>query len=317
MEQLTGWLETAFVASPDTGTKIGISLLVIVLLWVTRIVGVRLVNARIDDIRLRYRTRKGFTYAAAVIGVLVIGALWLEGVRSLATFLGLFTAGLAIALKDLVENVAGWAFIVWRRPFRVGERIQIGEHSGDVIDIRLFQFSLLEIGNWVDADQSTGRVIHIPCGMTLREPLVNYSRGFHFIWNEIPVLVTFESDWRKAKDILAGIVARDADELSEEAQRRVREASQRYMIFYEKLTPTVYTRVEDSGVLLTMRYLCEPRRRRGTEEKIWEDVLDEFSLHPEIDFAYPTRRFFDNRTEGYPGSPDAASGSRREGGLGL
>ena len=60
-------------------------------------------------------------------------------------------------------------------------------------------FSLMEIGNWVDAEQSTGRVIHVPNGKIFSEPLANYTDGFQYIWNEIPVLVTFESDWKKSQ----------------------------------------------------------------------------------------------------------------------
>ncbi len=81
----------------------------------------------------------------------------------------------------------------------MGDRIQVGNFAGDVIDLRIFQFTLMEIGNWVDADQSTGRVIHIPNGKVFTEMLANYSKGFHYIWNEIPFLVTFESNWKKQK----------------------------------------------------------------------------------------------------------------------
>ena len=70
------------------------------------------------------------------------------------------------------------------------------------------------------------------------------------------------------------------------------------MIFYKTFTPTVYTSVRDSGVLLTIRYLCHPRQRRGSTQAIWEDVLDQFAAAPGIDFAYPTRRFFDQAVEG-------------------
>src|SRR3989441_12617332 len=110
-------------------------------------------------------------------------------------------SGLAIALKDPVTNLAGWIFIVWRRPFEVSDRVEIGGHKGDVIDIRLLQFTLNEIGNWVNADQSSGRIIHIPNGKVFTEPVANYDKGFKYIWNEVPVLVTFESDWRQAKAI--------------------------------------------------------------------------------------------------------------------
>ena len=74
-----------------------------------------------------------------------------------------------------------------------------------LIDLRIFQFTLMEIGNWVDADQSTGRIVHVPNGSVFVTPLANYAKGFQYIWNEIPVLVTFESDWRRAKEILEGI----------------------------------------------------------------------------------------------------------------
>lgn len=74
------------------------------------------------------------------------------------------------------------------------------------------------------------------------------------------------------------------------------------MIFYSRLTPIVYTSVKDCGVLLTIRYICEPRRRRDSEQAIWEDVLKEFAGCPDIDFAYPTQRFYNNVLEGKEGT---------------
>lgn len=278
------------------------SVAILVALAILHRIAVRIIWSRIEDVRLRYRWRKIASYSLFAVGVLLIGPIWIDAFRSVATFFGLLSAGLAIALRDMITNLAGWLFIAWRRPFQVGDRIQIGDFAGDVIDQRAFQFTLLEIGNWVAADQSTGRVIHVPNGKVFTEPLANFSQGLEYIWNELPVLVTFESDWRKAKRILQEIAVRHGDTLSEEAERRVLSSVRRFMIFYSTLKPIVYTGVEDSGVLLTIRYVCEPRRRRGTAEKIWEDVLDEFAKHDDIDFAYPTRRLYDNVVEGKPGA---------------
>jgi small-conductance mechanosensitive channel len=214
----------------------------------------------------------------------------------------LVSAGIAIALRDPLVNLAAWVFIVWRRPFTVGDRIEIGSNRGDVIDLRIFQFTLMEIGNWVDADQSTGRIIRIPNGKVFTEMLANYSKGFKYIWNEIPVLVTFESNWRKGKEILSEIGTRHAEHLTEKAAKRVKEASAQMMVFYATLTPAVYTSVKDSGVMLTIRYLCKPRERRGTEQAIWEDILTAFAQRDDIDFAYPTQRRVDNVREGKKGA---------------
>jgi len=172
---------------------------------------------------------------------------------------------------------------------QVGDRIEIAQHAGDVIDVRIFQFTLLEIGNWVDADQSTGRMIHVPNGRVLSDVVANYNRGFQYIWNEVAVLVTFESNWREAKAILERIATQHAASVTGEAARQIEEASRQFMIVYNKLTPTVYTSVRDSGVLLTVRYLCDPRQRRTTTEAIWEDILTGFAQRPDIDFAYPTQ----------------------------
>lgn len=278
------------------------SLGLILALWLVQRALVWLLFQRLESPRQRYRWRKVINYTAVGVGVLLMARVWLVGLTSLATFLGLVSAGLAIALSDLVTGIAGWVFILTRRPFELGDRIEMGEYRGDVIDLRPFAFSLVEIGNWVDADQSTGRIVHIPNGRILKEPLANYTQGFDYIWHELPVLVTFESDWEKAKAILVETVNKNAESLSDSAARRVRMAARRYYIVFSKLTPIVYTSVEDSGVLLTMRFLCQPRRRRGTSEAIWEDVLREFAKHDDIDLAYPTQRIYNNRLEGKPGA---------------
>ena len=298
METLTNWIAQATKLSPWVQGNLFTSIIIILILWLLRTLVMSIVLRRTEDVRLRYRWRKTSKSIAVVLGLVLVGRVWFEGIQSLATFLGLVAAGLTIALKDLVTAIAGWLFIIWRRPFNVGDRIQIGQNAGDVIDISIFKFTLMEIGNWVDADQSTGRVLHIPNGMVLSDVVSNYSRGFQYIWNELPVLVTFESDWKKAKTILQEITTKHAQHSSEVAQKRIQEASRRFMIFYSVLTPTVYTSVAESGVLLTIRYLCEPRTRRGTAETIWEDILHQFAAHKDINFAYSTRRFYDNLREG-------------------
>ena len=299
---ILNWIAQITKLSPWVQTNLFTSIIIILILWLLQTLVMSIVVRRVEDVRLRYRWRKTSKSVAAALGVVLVGRVWFEGIQSLATFLGLVAAGLTIVLKDVVTAIAGWFFIIWRRPFNVGDRIQIGQHAGDVIDVRIFKFTLMEIGNWVDADQSTGRVLHIPNGLVLSEIVSNYSRGFQYIWNELPVLVTFESNWKKAKTILQEIVTKHAQHSSEVAQKHIQEASRRFMIFYSVLTPTVYTSVAESGVLLTIRYLCEPRTRRGTSETIWEDVLHQFAAHNDIDFAYPTRRFYDNLREGELGT---------------
>ncbi|HAW81607.1 MAG TPA: mechanosensitive ion channel protein MscS, partial [Balneola sp.] len=154
--------------------------------------------------------------------------------------------------------------------------------------------------NWVDADQSTGRVIHIPNHTVFTEQLANYTSDFQFIWNEIGIMVTFESDWKKAKEILSTIAHEESQDFIEQAKAQIKKAAKSYLIEYRYLTPIVYTNVKDSGVMLSIRYLTDPRRRRGSAQAIWERALDEFSENDSIDLAYPTIRVFNNPKEGKP-----------------
>jgi len=298
MKTISDFIQNMLGFGPEIQGKI-LSTIIFVVIWflLDRLLK-KLIFDKIDDYTLRYQWQKIVKYITAIIMIMLLTKIWFGAFESIGTYLGLVSAGLAIAFKDLLVNLAGWVFIMIRKPLTVGDRVQIGDVTGDVIDIRIFQFSVIEIGNWVDADQSTGRIIHIPNGIVFVKPQANYTAGFEYIWNEIPVLLTFESDWKKAKEILIDAVNKHAVHLSQDAQKQIKEAAKKFLIFYKNLTPIVYTSVKDSGVQLSMRYLCHARRRRTTEELIWEEVLEQFAKHKDIDFAYPTQRFYNNINEG-------------------
>jgi small-conductance mechanosensitive channel len=285
---------TKFFTYSSIQVKIIATILAFFMYWVIKKLSMKFVNKVSDDIKIRYQWKKTLGYIGFILFFIIIGRIWFKGIESIATYFGLVSAGIAIALKDPITNVVAWFFILSRNPFDIGERIQIGDYAGDVIDINVFKFTLLEIGNWVDGDQSTGRIVHIPNGQIFTKTLANYGKGFKYIWHEIPVLLTFESDWKKAKEILNQIVMGHAAHISKAAEKRIKKAKERFLIYQTNLEPAVYTKVEDSGVLLTVRYLCNPRKRRNTEQAIWEEILTEFANYPDIDFAYPTTRFYKN-----------------------
>jgi len=278
--------------SPELLQKLILTIVLLLLLSLVRFLCNVIIKRRIPDAMKSYRWRRAILYSYSVLLIVLIGPIWIKGIASLTTFLGLASAGVAVAMHDTIANVAGWFFIMSRKPFKVGDRIEIGQITGDVIDIRIFQFSVVEVGNWIDADQSTGRIVHVPNSKVLREALANYQIGFEYIWHEIPVLITFESDWKKAKRLLQKIANDNVENLLKGAQEQIRRAAEKYFIFYGALTPIVYTTVKDSGVLLTMRYLVNPRQRRSSEQQIWESALDAFDEEHDIELAYPTTRFY-------------------------
>ncbi len=251
----------------------------------------RVVNNRTDEVTWQYRMSKSVDYSILVLGVFLIGRLWFPGLEDIATYLGLLSAGIALALRDPITNLAGWLYLISKRPFVLGDRIEVGKNAGDVVDTGLWDFTLLEIGNWVDAEQSTGRIIQIPNSVVFTQPIANYTQGFSYLWNELPVLITFESDWKLAKRILLQII-QEHDHISSEAREEAKKKARRFMIRYRTLAPMVYTNVEESGIELTIRYICKVRERRTTTHELWEQILSAFEHEANIRLAYPSQAFY-------------------------
>lgn len=288
---MINWVRDTFEVSENAARLIA-SGGVIVLLAMIRFSILFAVKRRIDDPSVWYRVRKIASYAVWIVGLIALSSIWVTG-GELTTYLGLVSAGLAISLADPIKDLAGWLFIVLRRPFRIGDRVEVEGHIGDVVDIRVFRFSMLEIGNWVDADQSTGRLIHIPNLVVWASPIANYSEGFQFVWHEVPVLVTFESDWEKTEEIVQAALDEHAEHHEPtRARAELRESMAAYRIRYTHTTPATYVTVKDSGVMVTGRILVEVRKRRQIEGAMWKSILRAIGNEPDVDLAYPTIRAY-------------------------
>ncbi len=284
------------VITPELRDRLLSTLVLIAVLVAVRSIISRTLRARISNATVQYRWVRVVNYAIVAIGFLLVGRLWSSGIGQLGTFLGLLSAGLAIALREPITNMAGFLLLLWRRPFRVGDRIQINDIAGDVVDMRLFQFSLLEIRGRFSADQPTGRIVHIPNATIFHTPQFNASDGFPYLWAELPVVVTFESNWEKAKQAFIEIAARHASK-SADLQQSMRV---RYAIGPIDADANVFTSVNDDGVVLTIRALTPVRGARKVSQAIWEDVLRQVAQWDDVDFAYPTTRIYNNRREGKP-----------------
>lgn len=268
------------------------TLITLVAVLVLRRIVRRVLAANVTDTEGEYRANKIVNYLTTAVFLITVAFIWVDAFDDLSTYLGLVSAGIAIALADLLKNMAGWIYIISRRPLNVGDRVEVRDFKGDVVDIRLFRFSLMEVGGWVGAEQSTGRLVHVPNGLVFTHEVANYTEGFAYIWHEIPVLITFESDWKLAERLMLDVLKNDAPDIEGPAGTTIRATARRYSIRVGTLTPTVYLSVKDSGVQLTARFLVEARTRRGREDRVWRAILETFAAEPTIDLAYPTVRTY-------------------------
>lgn len=251
---------------------------------------VLLINQQIDHVGRRHQLRVYSRTVTLIVILLGLVALWLPNGQIFLSVLALFAAALTVTLSRPITNVMAWLVIVTRAPIRVGDRVEIGEVHGDVVDIGILHTHLLELGNWVDAQQSTGRVVHIPNSFIFDGPVFNATDQFNLIWNEMDFYLTVESDWETARDILINLATPLHATIEQAALEAAERMTQRYAYKRGITTPFVYVKLLRDGLKLSLRYLCIPRRRRGTAHDITIGFLSAIRENPRIVLAAPSYR---------------------------
>ena len=150
----------------------------------------------------RYKVRKFVVFTGYLAILLFLAILFEDRLGRLSFALGVAGAGVAVALQDLLASIAGAFSIGFSKLYVVGDRVQIGETRGDVIDIGLLRTTLMEVGSWVGRDLYSGRIVRIPNNAVLKGSVFNYSQGFRFIWDQIKVVFTITSDATLARATL-------------------------------------------------------------------------------------------------------------------
>ena len=264
--------------------QVGVSLLIAGVLLGLRKLTLRLLRPRQHSKAAFVRWRKQSAYLMAVLLALLLFPVWLPSIQNLLAVIGIFGAGVLIVLKEVILNLAGWFYILVRKPFEEGNRIAVSNMIGDVIDIRLLEFSMIEVRAREDGGQSTGRVVHIPNSVLFTQPLANSSKEFVFNWNELRIPLTPKSNWQKAVTLLEEIAQTTLEAVAGDDQRIV-QSEEKYAIRYSKLTPGIYVEVRGGVILVTLRHLAEPRSSRQISDRLWRAILARFGQEADIEIS--------------------------------
>ena len=213
-----------------------------------------------------------------IITTLLIFGIWIQRLGDLSVALGILAAGLAFALQEVIGSIAGWTTIITGRPFSIGDRIETGGIRGDVVDIGVLRTTLMEIGNWVSGDHNTGRIVTLSNAFIFKEPLYNYSAHLRFVWDEIRVPITYESNWKKGIEILANTVFEHLayKELLPKAQKQRRELRRRLAVKMTPIEPRTYVKITDNWIELSLVYPVDTDLRRSFRSEISQRLLAEF-----------------------------------------
>ncbi len=274
----------------DNATKLLLSLAVIgaallvrfAIVWL-----VRLSTGEEPNERTVFWTRQGASLVTTLIACLALVSIWFKDPTRLGTAAGLIGAGLAFALQKVVTAFAGYLVILRGKTFTVGDRITMGGVRGDVISLGFLQTRIMEMGEpptaqsdstpiWVRARQHTGRIVSVTNDKVFDEPIYNYTREFPFMWEEVKVPVTYQTDRKLAENILLDCAREVTEPVKERAESANKAFEKRYFTDLGSLEPRVFMRITDNWVEMNLRILVPVRGVRDLMDELTRLVLERF-----------------------------------------
>ncbi|WP_276253734.1 mechanosensitive ion channel family protein [Halomontanus rarus] len=276
---------------PTVATVPGDVIVSKVLLAVAVLAGTYGLYVLVQQVLVRPMVSKRRAHDARNVFRLVLGSLAIVGLLGVLTeqWLGvLFSLGIVgfavtFALQQPLFSLLGWLYITIKRPYQVGDRVQIGEASGDVLEVDFLVTTLWEInGDLVTTNQPSGRVVTLPNSTVLSAEVFNYSwEELPYVWNELPVQVAYETDLEFARQELRTVAEEYLGEEMERNVARYRELLDETPVELEvRSGPTVNVSQEESWVTLRVRYLVHTRRSQRVKNELYERVLARFNEHP-------------------------------------
>jgi small-conductance mechanosensitive channel len=222
----------------------------------------------------------------AIFVIMLFG--FLPDLATTALGIGLLGAAFTFAMQKPLLNVAGWVVITYRQLYLIGDRVEVGGVKGYVVDIGLQTTELQEFGGWMPGDEFTGRVVEIPNCVVFDGPTNNYTRDFPFVWDDVDITVTYESDIDAAKEIAISSANEVVGGIMYDNFEKYRHALAIRDLEGSLLrTPEVRLRFAPSGVDLHVVYFVPVDRRGSLKTRLVEKLWRRFSEDPRVEIAYP------------------------------
>ena len=209
---------------------------------------------------------------------LILIYFWNDYISDIITLISFISAAFAIAIRDIILNWFCGLYIKINHPFKLENRIEVNGVKGDVIGLSILNFELLEVSEKDENGQSTGIVVNFPNSCIFSYPVKNLTKGFKYIWNEIKIDLDLNCDLVKNKQAIYKIINNIdiVKNIPRKMKNQIGEVSTTYRIYYNNYDPIIYTKIENSHIVLTLRYLIHPKKARYVESVIWNKIYDKY-----------------------------------------
>jgi small-conductance mechanosensitive channel len=259
------------------------AILLTLILGVARASDVYLIG-RIEDPVPRYNLRRIQRLIVGLLMAFVAVTMWSNWYTTIVS-LGLISLILGFALQTPITSFIGWIYIMIRAPYRVGDRIKIGDATGDVIDVSYLDTTLWEFGGYLSTDHPSGRIIRFPNSEVLSSAVYNYTWPlFPYVWNEIIFNIAYESDLDFVANTMQAVAAEEVGEAMMERIRVYRELLAQTPVDALEVRehPSVLFRVSSNTWLeAIVRYLVHPKEAGRVKTRLIKKLLAQLNTAPE------------------------------------
>ena len=234
----------------------------------------RFLKKNITDTSAKYKSQKSVEIIGYIIIVMLSFFYFTGNIKDFTLAIGLFTAGIAFTLQELILSIAGSLFIFIVKVYKPGDRIEINGIKGDVIDVDSMYTTMMEIGQWVDSDNYSGRIVKLSNAFVFKGPVYNYSQDFPFIWDEFNLPIRYGSDVELAKSIVITIASETLSEFTSNSKSRWTEVVNKYYIEDAVVEPTLAISLTDNWIQFNIRYIVDYKKRRSTRHILNTKIME-------------------------------------------
>ncbi|WP_458626099.1 mechanosensitive ion channel family protein [Winogradskyella sp. PC D3.3] len=257
LEVLKAWINT----NPLLVSIIKFMIILALILMVIQLIR-RYFKKNISNTIIRYKAQKGIELVGYVL-LIIMAIIYFSGsIKDFTIIIGLFTAGLAFTLQELILSIAGSIYIFLVKVYKPGDRIEINGIKGDVIDVDSIYTTMMEIGEWVSSDNYSGRIVKLSNAFVFKGPIYNYAQDFPFIWDEFNLPIRYGSDIDLAKSMIINIASEILSEYTINSKTDWTTVVNKYYIEDAQIDPTLAISLTDNWIQFNLRYIVDYKKRR-------------------------------------------------------
>jgi small-conductance mechanosensitive channel len=244
----------------------------VIIVYVLILIARRFIIRKMPDGTARYKAQKGVEIIGYILIILLSISYFTGNIKDFTLAIGLFTAGIAITLQELILSIAGSLYIFIVKVYKPGDRIEINGIKGDVIDVDSIYTTLMEIGEWVTSDNYSGRIVKLSNAFVFKGPVFNYSQDFPFIWDELTLPIRYGSDMELAKSIITDVAIECLKDFTEKSKKDWEQVVNKYYIEDAEVLPTLVIKLTDNWVEMNLRYIVDYKKRRITKHLLHDTI---------------------------------------------